>query len=588
MPVNFQTTPTTLKRRTSFEIDISGVVTVPTTANTTVTIGGQPADIDNVYDLSGTYRIVAAVPPTLALQHDPVGYPINVDVNGENNSTGNIPLLPEPGMTTEQFVAPNAGSPIVSMYSEIAAAAGVQVVYTKENYPEGIGITIDSSGNITYDSPIGINSRVKFYFISAAGVVGGMVIYEELPAESYTANDGVSYSEGNQAITGTCSRLHTPIQVSEDSSGNPINFINVNKDWRVETDPFKIDPQVLIPSNRVKGTPGSYIYDHKPILMTNGEWLLVYRTGSLHTDPDGYLVCQKSSDLSNWSAPVTVANETFDTRNAAGGVDPDTGRVFVFFREYNNVNLDLAYKFSDDYGDTWSSLISLTSLLAPFYASGHMLPWGPLLKTDEGLVQTFYTLDACITLTCTDGTNFENPRVLFSGTNSSGFRAEPSPALIDSNRGVMYVRKQGINPGEFDIICCGTTDDGFLSVTHPKYNEIDYSDDSTYSPTTTQAELVGDEVFVAWGARKPVSEILVSKGSMWHAFYAPEDLIAENYPARVVVSKSSTNGTGLSIDFGMPHPHRIPGVYGKVVLFWYDNPDSTPNDDMAEIYIGTS
>ena len=590
MALVIDTEPTQILRDCTVVFRVSGYITLPTTANTSATLDGVALTLKNVHDLSGSSDLVFVVPKPFAKQCTNTGYVCNIVVDAENVNSSSIPFRPRPGWDFIDLVSPTTTSSLLTGYTDQTAVTGDQLEYTKGDFPQGLLLSVNADSTYSLGGTSNIDSQINRRVIKAAGTVGAIEKLTTLPTMDYIINNVNSQVEGGQIVTGSCTRLHSDCNITIDGTDR-YNFTNVNNSWAVPTDPFKIDNYIAVASNQVSGTAGSYMYDHRFWRLNNGDIMMVYRRGSSHVDNDGYLECIKSSDNgATWGSAVTVANDaTYDTRNAAGGVVSATGRVIVFFRTYSSVGtqFDLSYVYSDDNGATWSSPTQIRSLVTPYENGNNSLPWGPMVEVGGTLHQLIYSLDGACKISSTDnGVTWGNVTPIFSGTRTSAtqYFAEPTWMQLDGTKFVMYVRNQN----DYDTLAVCVTED-FETWTAPEHGVTTYiATQSTLSPATPGGHLVGDNLFMGFGMRKPVSEIVSIVASKWTAYYSGEEIIDEDYPARRIVYKSTTNDTGANIDFGMPDFLPITNVDYTALMCWYDNPDSSPNTDMADIWVGTA
>ena len=595
MALTIVSEPTSIKRGTSINFEVSGALTTPTVANTSIAHGGDSLVTTNVHDLgAGSYLIVARCPSTITKLHDATGYAWTITINTESTDTSTLPFLPEPGWNFVTLSSPTTTSSLLTGYTATTAATNDQLMFTKGNYPEGLTLSVNADSTFSLNGTPAIDSIISRYVINSAGTVYAKEEHTTLPAMSYVMDDIHSFNAGSQDITGTCSRLHSQCHFSDPSS-NRYNFVNVNANWSIPTDPTEITPYIAVASNQAVGTAGCYMYDHNLLRLANGNIMMIYRTGSSHADNAGYLRRIISTDEGvSWGSAVDVANDaSFDTRNSAGGVDSTTGRIIVFYRVYSALGggtIDVEYVTSTDNGATWSSGTSLLTTLNPYIRNSAMVAWGDMWETTDGLFQMFYSHDVALTLKSTDnGQTWGSPNVIYSGTEDTTFYGEPSVIKIDNSRAVMYVRKNGDGTlGTYDTICWCVSDDGGATFTHPIENEVDWTTTPVISPSTTRGISSNGNVVIGWGARKDISQIITATASNEYAYYAGDQLLQEDFPTRRVMFESTTNDTGDAIDFGMPHFLPLTGIDYTYLAVWYNSPDVVTNNAMADIWVGTT
>lgn len=150
-------------------------------------------------------------------------------------------------------------------------------------------------------------------------------------------------------------------------------------------------------SNINSGTitiPGfdNYLYNHFGVLCVNpitGTMVWVYRNGFSHISNNATIRLIKSTNGgATWSSPVTIFSQTdYDLRNCGGGYTK-SGRLIIFYGKYYLAStwVAIAYRYSDDDGQTWSSEQTINPQGNNAYS-----PFGQIVEDENGhLYQTWY------------------------------------------------------------------------------------------------------------------------------------------------------------------------------------------------------
>lgn len=162
----------------------------------------------------------------------------------------------------------------------------------------------------------------------------------------------------------------------------------------------------------------------------------IYARGDAHAGTTDFNIEKlTSTDYgATWptSSRVVISDTASESdRNHAVIRDPSSGRIIVFYRngDASDVTQDIAYRYSDDDGATWSAAISVLSELTNTTGG---VPWGPGVVTSQGLCMPFYDVDECELLFSTDGgltwgnavvaytgqTNYNEPSIVSDGSGN--------------------------------------------------------------------------------------------------------------------------------------------------------------------------
>ena len=590
MALTLDSAPTYMKRGSTVEIQVSGSAVTPTIGNTTVVSGSAVLTISNIVaEGGGVYILKCIVPHTVALQHDNVtGYAWTITVSAENVITGDITLLPQPGYDFVNLTNPTTTSSLLTGYTAVTAVTGDQLVYTKRNYPEGLTLdTVNINSTYTLSAAIGIDSKIKRYVIQANGNVAATEVLTDLPTMALVVND-VNANTAEPLLTGTCSRLHSDIGITIDGTDR-FNTMNVSKDWAFNTDPFEVSPSTVVASNETGGVSrGSYNFDHNGLVLLNSNVALFYREGLSHVGNDSRIMMKISTDDGvTFGAPTVVIDDpSWDVRGVAVNL-ASNGNISLFYVTRDNSigqndPKDFFHVYSTDNGTTWSTPSSIMSLFPDVGASDWIAAWGTGFQTSQGLMQVVYAVDRAWAIFSSDnGVTWGNRKVIYDYESSTDFLSECTPVKIDDDHIVMYTRRQNNQT----IVYVHTSDDGGLTWTNPRDGGATWSSELIQSPPTTRGALVGDDVVIGIGARKPLVNILTMRGSKWHAFYASEELLDENSPARKVVYEGDP--TMENIDHGMPNPVALTNKDYTCLIFWYSETIGSDAANETDIFVGT-
>jgi len=180
--------------------------------------------------------------------------------------------------------------------------------------------------------------------------------------------------------------------------------------------------------------------------LANGDMCCFFRKGGDHATNDGRIFFSTSSDEGvTWAAETLVYDSPtgYDTRNQAGGVDPDTGEIFIFISIYDAVGVsreDIGVISSTDNGVTWGTFTSLISEFpAPEQVDKNVVPFGKVVKTSNGLMMMFYYHEDAWCL-FNNGSGWTGLVTVWTGASPVNGQGEPSPVAIDDNRIVAIVR----------------------------------------------------------------------------------------------------------------------------------------------------
>lgn len=160
------------------DVVVSDPATVPTTLNTTATLGGQGVLVGAVSG-SGPYTIQVSAHAAIALQHG--DHLLQLDINGETVSA-NIALVPPSGWASTDLVNPSGGA-LDGYTAKATPVTGDEIVYDNTFSPSGDSFTISADGSIAPSVAQVGQQTFDRYIIEADGTI--------LATETYTYNPSV-------------------------------------------------------------------------------------------------------------------------------------------------------------------------------------------------------------------------------------------------------------------------------------------------------------------------------------------------------------------------------------------------------------
>ncbi|GGX52348.1 sialidase family protein [Saccharospirillum salsuginis] len=319
-----------------------------------------------------------------------------------------------------------------------------------------------------------------------------------------------------------------------------------------------------------------YHSEPRVVEMKDGRLLCVHQRAQLHDDNTTRIVYRTSADRGKtWSADTTLYDPAsgYAGRNPGLCLDPTTGRIIVFAREYNSgtAQVDLVYMYSDDNAATWNSP---TSIMGLFGAEPVAVPFGKGVETAQGLMQIFYASDKIWALFSTDnGQSWGGLVTIHDNQQASATFSESVPVRIDNNRVVLCVR-DGDNPERFYFF--RTTDGG---ATWAGVQFGTWTGQAINTPTPLTGIRHENDVYLSWGARSPDWNLYLVKASAEYFFQAPDDVIANATRVKLIKSEASGGGAASDAEFGYSDLAVLSGIQHTVLVTWYDTKDDATVTD---------
>lgn len=267
-----------------------------------------------------------------------------------------------------------------------------------------------------------------------------------------------------------------------------------------------------VPQYVLAGESG-YVCEPLLIECQNGDILCMYRHGTAHLSVGGKLKIRRSTNRGKSFGEPSIMYELTgrDCRNHSLGIDPDTGRLISFSRTADNANVtyDRMKHISDDDGATWT-----TSVFTGLSAYPTHVPFGPMVKTSNGLCQLFYQANSIIAVFSNDGFDtVSGTATVFQHTQTSAVFAEPTIVAIDENRIVIVIR-DNVDGGRYWFI---KSSDGLATCTGATQGR--WTSTTGLQAAPANIALHGETVFFSFDTRSPNWSQFVTKVEK-EAFFA--------------------------------------------------------------------
>ena len=465
---------------------------------------------------------------------------------------------------------------------------------------ENGGTAVDSSGyafdSLGWDFTLTTNpgSAMLGWGLAVEGAAAPTVAVETAPETDFAA--GV-YPSGGQtgSYTLTTTALTSPvIRGTAEIDGSAVTLA-VNFDtyttstlsgvWRVPTNPWEITSEVAFASS---DTADANSYTDGPVVVytNDGNLLAVFRRGGDHASDDGRLFKSISSDDgATWGAEVLVYDSAtgYDTRNQAGGIDQASGRVVIFCSIYNKGGTtrdDAGYITSTDHGATWSAFTSVSGLFTDVTPDANYVPYGPMVRTSNGLMQLFYYHeDAWAIFSKDEGLTWGERVTIYTGYTPTNTIGEPSIVRIDDHRLVAIIR-DNTTDNSFRYTKTSDGGDTWSAVT----TTYEWTATTVTSAAPVQAITIEDDLLIAWGGRAPIFKVITNRMNKEDFWTTPQDAwkVGETNRTELYTAKAT-----LSTNFGYPWIAHREGHEYTAMLFWYDQNLPTSDPTHTDIYQAT-
>ena len=260
---------------------------------------------------------------------------------------------------------------------------------------------------------------------------------------------------------------------------------------------------------------------------------------------------------------------------SGGGIDPDTGNVFIFcsVKITGGARQSAGFLKSTDHGATFGAYTNVSSELP----STDYLPFGPMLKTSNGLMQGFYIADqACVLFSSDGGNTWGNRVTVFSGQTGL---VETTFVSVDEDRIVGIIRDQ-LNQDSYRYI---KSSDGGSTWGTPS------------APFAWTALTIGaaapcfatkhrSQILIAWGGRTPDWEIHTNRVGIEDFWSNPENGWAIGAPNRIdnVYTATAT----INTDFGYCWIAPFSEHPMNALVTWYDDDGASGKTSAYYITLG--
>lgn len=406
---------------------------------------------------------------------------------------------------------------------------------------------------------VGISESAEVAYPVLAGTHQDVVI-----TQSKAATD-------SPVIRGTAEVDHTAIDVTVDGT-QLIQTKSLSGVWRAPTNPWYEPEQIALPTIGL----GDLFYINEPIInyTHDGNLLMIFRRGGDHASNDGRLFsCISTDHGQTWGSENLIYDSPtgYDTRNQAGGVDPVTGRVICFIRVYDvngPTTVDIGYCYSDDHGVTWSSFISLHNL----FPQTELMPFGPMVRTVNGLMQTFHFFnDAWVLFSKDGGLTWGDISPIHEDWPEGGIGiGEPSAIAIDMHRIVCILRDNNA----VDSYRYVKSSDGGKTWSAVSDKYLRTNGTVTFS-SPAHGIRVEDDLLLAWHTRSTEFKMFTNRMNIEDFWTTPQDAWLPT-GATEFRTEFSTAGTFVSTDYGYPWFAYRAGHEYTVLMAWYDLDDGAP------------
>jgi hypothetical protein len=310
------------------------------------------------------------------------------------------------------------------------------------------------------------------------------------------------------------------------------------------------------------------------IVEKDGEILCFYRKGASHLASGlGKIMLKRSNDAGNtWAAEeefFSLPNK--DCRGIVCGKHPDTGLLIVIFHSASTggtIEKDWICTSFD--GVTWS-----TREMTEVYTLGNHHGFGPIIKTSNGLMLTFYWFNRVYGLFSADGLTWGNPVTIYTGGGSSTL-VEPWIEAIDDNR-IICVCRDNQDGGRY---FAQKSTDGGLTWTNPITAR--WTSSTSVGPAPVCFIVRGNQVYFGWDGRKPFGKqylTIVDREAFW-----ADPRIGWNNPAtQIIYNAKIMLGSAASADYGYITMLNLPQ---GVLRVFYDSKTGNGSTETA-ILVGS-
>ncbi len=381
--------------------------------------------------------------------------------------------------------------------------------------------------------------------------------------------DSQSTLDTTPVLTGTCSERNADVTVAVGVSaitGAPDDVYTtkaVGGQYAVATEPLVYPTQVTFASSKTADAD-RYVSESILVEMEDGNLLAIFRRGGDHVGNGDRILGSISTDHLTWGAEFLILDDAsgYATRNVSGGIDPDTGRIWLFYQlyDYPAQRYGPHVIYSDDNAVTWSTGVNLISEFpSGKQTNREVVPFGPMVKTSNGLMQTFYWSGEAWALFY-DGSTWTDRVDLYSGVTSTN---EPVAVRVDDDRIVIIIRDDG-NDDSYRYASSSNGGTTWTSVSAP----YPYTSDNQLATAPLIASTFRGQVQAAITQRYPVFTMHTVRAALEDFWDRPWILWSEENPYRIEDVYAPV--TSVSADYGYPSILGLTKYPDTSMVLFYD------------------
>ena len=173
--------------------------------------------------------------------------------------------------------------------------------------------------------------------------------------------------------------------------------------------------------------PNISYYETTPVALSNGNLMILYASYDDRDFNDDSLFCTTSTDGGEtWINKKNISHSPFNSIYYLTGIQTNSGRIIAFWTNYDSTYTNKMV-YSDDNGDSWSSVITIGSLFPCWYPS--------ISKSSSSTLYLAYSQDI----------NSDNSVLVFRKSSDDGITWDPEKIFSDSPG---YQNMGSIVPGE--------------------------------------------------------------------------------------------------------------------------------------------
>lgn len=349
----------------------------------------------------------------------------------------------------------------------------------------------------------------------------------------------------------------------------------------------------------------------KPVVASNGDWLLLGTAGSDHVSADNRLVLMESPSGLNqgqdWTNPVDIFKDHTDDASFESST-----RQFILFREPETgdiISITGTLKtnfnpFTEGYhrihshrrasgGTTWVTTEITSQIPDATFGNDKMIAHGSVVETVNGLAMCVYAGDEVKILFSTDQANtWGNAVTVGDAPKGTHNLTATEPELL------------ALTPSKLVLVCRHNENAGTKAYMTSNDGGITWSNRSAYTTvgesgcTVDQPvamKLIGDYVYFAFPCRLPTGKLITNIVHKDDVDANPAELWNPSSPNRqtpyssnTLDSQSAEGNTQAYIDFGNAYIADIPGNPGEALITFFDHAPYPENPvHTVQLNVGT-